>query len=89
MDAVVGIDTDQIGIEGSMMDLGQREPVGDHRLSKFFVTVGDDVCGIQQPALGPSRNGAATIISGEYSFAERRLVKALADQAERVAPFGR
>lgn len=43
-----------MGIKGSVMDLGQRETIGNDRLTKPFIAIGDDVCGIQQERLRQS-----------------------------------
>jgi hypothetical protein len=52
MNSVIGVDADQVGIEGRMVDLGQRQPIRDNRLAKLLVRVHDDVSGIEQPRLG-------------------------------------
>ena len=48
MKPVVGIDADQMGVKGGMMDLRQRDAVGHHWLAELLVIVGDDVGGIQE-----------------------------------------
>src|SRR4051794_21065602 len=48
MDAVVGIDTDQVCIERCMMDFRQRQPVGDHRLPVLLVRIHYDMRGVEQ-----------------------------------------
>ena len=43
---MVGIDPDQVGIERSVVDLGQRQAVSDLWLAELLVVVLDDVGGI-------------------------------------------
>ena len=52
MHPVVGIDPDQVSVEGSVMDLGERDAVGNDRLAERLVAVGDDVGGVEQHRLG-------------------------------------
>ena len=48
MDAIIGIDTDQVRIERGMVDFRQRQPIGDHRLPVLLIGVHHDVRGIEQ-----------------------------------------
>ncbi len=52
VEAVIGIDADQVGIEGRVVDLGERDAVGHDRLSVTGVAVGNDVRRIQESCLG-------------------------------------
>jgi hypothetical protein len=45
MEPIVGIDADQMGVKGGMMDFRQRDAVGHDWLSEPLVLVGDDVGG--------------------------------------------
>jgi hypothetical protein len=46
MGPIVGIDADQMGVKGGMMDLREWDAVGHHWLAKPLVLVGDDVSGV-------------------------------------------
>jgi hypothetical protein len=51
MKAVVGIDADQMGVKGSVMNFGQRNAVRHHWLPKVLILVGDDVRGVKEQGL--------------------------------------
>ncbi len=48
MQTIVRVDADQMGVEGSVMDLRQRYVVGYHRLPEPLVFVRDDVGRVQE-----------------------------------------
>ena len=68
--AVVRVDTNEVRVECSVVDLGQRQAVGDHWLAKFFVLVRDNVRRIQKQRLRYSRNCAATVIGMDDGLAK-------------------
>ena len=72
MDAEIRVDPDQIGVEGGMVDFGQRQAVRDNRLPKLFIGVHDDVSGIKQPRFGHARNRAPAPVGGQDGVSERR-----------------
>jgi len=43
MDAVVGIDADQVGVESGMMNFGQGEPIADYWLTQEIIPIRHDV----------------------------------------------
>ena len=45
--SVVWIDSDQVGVEGGMMDFRKRDAVANHRLTKQFVLILDDVSSVE------------------------------------------
>ena len=51
MDAEIRIDSDQVGVERSVMDLRQRQAIWENRLSKLLLRTHDQVGGIEQPWL--------------------------------------
>ena len=63
MHAIVGIDTDQVGVEGCVMDLRQRQAIGHNGLSQLLVGVRNDVCGVDQPFLRQSGKRTPASIS--------------------------
>ena len=70
MQSIVGIDPDQMGIEGGMMDFGEWQAVRDDGLPQPFILVGNDVRGIKQPLFGQSGQGATPVIGRYNGFAE-------------------
>ena len=52
MYSVIGVDADQVGVEGGMVELRQGQAVRYDRPSKLLVRVHDDMGGIEQPWLG-------------------------------------
>jgi len=75
MDSVIGVDPDQMNIEGRMVDLGQRQAVRDDRLPKLLVRIHDDVSGIEQPRLGQMGDRAAASVGAQDGISERCLVQ--------------
>ena len=51
VNSVIGVDADQVGIEGSMVDFRQRQAIRDDRLPKLLVCIHEDMGGIEQPRL--------------------------------------
>jgi hypothetical protein len=54
-----------MGVEGGVVDFGQRQAVRDDRLPKLFVRIHDDVSSIEQPRLGEVGNRAPSPIGGK------------------------
>ena len=84
MDDAVGADADEVIIEGGVMDLRQSDAVADDRLAKLFITIRDDVRGIEQARFRQLGNGAAAIIGCKHPFAKRDLMEPLLDQPKGV-----
>jgi nucleoside-diphosphate-sugar epimerase len=62
VDTIVRIDSDQMGVKRSMMNLGQRQSIGHHWLTSVLVLVADDVGGVEQSWLWHARNRTASIV---------------------------
>lgn len=88
MDPEIRIYPDQVRIEGGMVDLRQRDPVGNNGLPPARIGVVDDVGRVQQQSLRQSRQRAATPVGGDHSVAKRRLVQSLLDGVQGVSTFG-
>ena len=52
---IVWVDTNQMRVEGSVMDFGERDAIGNDRLAKALVLVHDDVRCAQQQRLWQAR----------------------------------
>jgi len=89
MQPIVRVDTDEMSVEGGVMDFGERNPVGNDRLAEQLVLVRDYVGGVQQQWLGQARERTAAVIGSDHGLAERRLMQPLFDCPEGVAPFQR
>ena len=77
MDTVVGIDSDEVAVEGSVVNLREWQSIADHRLSKCLVLVLDDVRGIQQHRFGQPRYRAAIAVCLHHCRPEDGLVRPL------------
>ena len=89
VDPAVGVDADQVVVEGGVVDLGEGDSVCDHRLSEQLVGVGHDVGGIEEVVVRQVADRAPVVVGGEHAVPEGCLVQPLLDQAERVAALGR
>ena len=70
MQSIVGIDTDQMGIEGGMMNFGQRQAIRDDGLPQPLIPVGNNVRGVEQPLFRQSGQGATPVIGRYNGFSE-------------------
>jgi hypothetical protein len=70
MNSVIGVDTDQMGIEGRVMQLCQRQTIRHDRLPELLVRIHDDVGGIQQSPLGYMGNRAPPPIGRKNGISE-------------------
>jgi len=52
-----------MSIKRRMMDLGQRNSIGHHRMTQHLVSIRDNVRGIEQACLRQSRHGTSAPIS--------------------------
>jgi hypothetical protein len=75
MHSVVSRDTDQVLIEGAMVDRAETQPVANQRLTALLGVTHDVRC-LEEPTLPESTNRAKTAISDEDSSAETCLVEA-------------
>ena len=66
MHAIVGNDADQVGVEGCVMDLRQRQSIGHNGLSQLLVGVRNDVCGVEQPFLRQSGKQTAAPMGTDH-----------------------
>ena len=88
MQSIVGIDPDQIGIEGGMMDFGEWQAVRDDGLPQPFILVGNGVRGVEQPLFGQSGQGATPVI-GRNSVPRslfQKILSLIDDLRRRPAP---
>jgi len=84
-DLEVGRDADDVGVERGVMQLAEREAVGNHRLAER-VNIRKDVSGPQQFVMAESADGAALLVSTEHALAKATLVQALSDHRGDILP---
>ena len=85
---VIGIDADQVPVEGRVMNLGEKQAVLDDGLSQRLVLVGDDVGGVEQLVLGQPGDRATPVVGRQYGLSKRGLVEPLLDQLKAVTALG-
>src|SRR5438034_1282684 len=76
-------DADEVAVEGSMVELAEREAIRNHRLSKGMA-IREDVGGFQQFVMAEPADGAALLVGAEHSLAKAPLVQALPDHRGHV-----
>jgi len=74
-DLEIGRDTDYVGVKRGVVQLTERQAVGDHRLPTR-VTVRKNVSGFEQFVMTKSADGAALLIGAQHALAETALVEA-------------
>ena len=52
VNSVIGVDADQMGVEGRVMEFRQRQTIRHDRLPKLLVGIYDDVGRIEPPGFG-------------------------------------
>ena len=83
--SVIGVDPDQVSIEGRVMELRQRQVI---RLPKLLIPQSMTiVSGIKQSRLGYMGNRAPPSIGREHSISERCLMQPRLDLTEVAARF--
>ena len=84
-DLEVGRDADEVAVEGGVMELAEREAVGNHRLAQGMA-IREDVGGFQQLVMAEPADGAALLVGAEHALAKAPLVQALADHGGHILP---
>ena len=70
-DLEVGRDADEIAVQGGVVELAEREAVGNDRLAQGMA-VREDVSGFQQLVMAESADGAALLVGAEHALAKPR-----------------
>ena len=52
MDDAIGVDAEQIAVEGGVVDLGQRQTIRDDRVTQFLIGIANNVGGVEKARLG-------------------------------------
>ena len=86
MNAEIGGDADEIFVERSVVDRAHAQPVAHERLARLL-GVADDVRSVEQPNLAETADRATIVVCGKYGTAKLRLMDALLDLADDVAPL--
>jgi len=74
MDSEVRVDADQLRVEGSVVNLRQRQPICDPRLTHLLVGIGNDMGRVEELRLRQPRDGTAFPVRAQHGVAERHLV---------------
>jgi len=86
VDSEIRCDSDEILVERAVVDGAETETVADDGLTGLL-GVGDDVRCVEQPHLAEPAYGAAVSVRGKHGATELRLMNALLDLPDDVAPF--
>jgi hypothetical protein len=86
VDTEVRCDSDEVLVEGAMVDRAQREAIRDHRLA-HLLEVADDVRRVEEANLAEPADRATVAVRGQHGAAELRLVDPLLDLPHDVSAF--
>ncbi len=86
VDNAISINADEVGIEGRVVDFGEREAVGHDGLAQFLVWIGYDMRRVEQARLWQAGDCASALVGVDDGFAKLRLMKTLFDQPHGIAP---
>ena len=84
VDAEVGVDADDVGVYGLLIELTVFNAVGNDGFA-VGIAVGDDVCGFEQLLVFEPAHGALCAIGREDTLAEGALMQAHANVACYIA----
>src|SRR5690606_22911376 len=76
--------SDEVAVEGGVMDLAQSQAVPNLRHAAW-VTIGDDVARIEQLAVAQPTESALVSVGCQHTFAKRLLVKAGLDGSRDIS----
>lgn len=85
LDDQIRADTQDVPIEGSMVQLAESEAIGDDGLA-LGVTIGEDVGGFEQLGVPQPADGALGVIGVEHPLTEALLVEATLGEGGDVMP---
>jgi hypothetical protein len=85
MQSVIRVDSDEMSVEGGVVDFRERDAVADHRLTKLLDLIFDDMGGVEQHGLGETGQSTPTSAGANNSFSEGRLMKTLLDGSQGVS----
>ena len=77
MQSEVWVDSDEMSVEGRVVDFRERDAVADHRLTKQIVSIFDDVSGVEKHGLGETGKSTPASVGANNSFSKGRLMKTL------------
>ncbi len=83
LDDEIWPNADDVVVESGMMQLAQREAIGDDRLATRL-SIGDDVGRVEQFLMPELTQGASTPVRGEDALAKPSLMQSLPDDVEGI-----
>ena len=89
VNSIIGVNADQMGVEGRVMELRQRQTVRDDRLPQLLMRIHYDVRSIEQPGFRQVRNRTPSPISREHRIPEGCLMQPSFDFTKRIPALGR
>src|ERR1700733_2385341 len=85
MQSEIRVDSDEMSVEGGVMDLREWDAVADHRLTKHLVLIFDDMSGVEKHGLGEPGQSTSASVGANNSFSKGRLMETLFDGPQRVS----
>jgi hypothetical protein len=85
MQSEIRVDSDEMSVEGRMMDFRERDAVADHRLTEHLVLIFDDMSGVEKHGLGEPGQSTSASVGANNSFSKGRLMETLFDGSQRVS----
>jgi len=85
MQSEIRIDSDEMSVEGGVVDFRERDTVADHRLTKHLVLIFDDMSGVEKHGLGEPGQSTSASVGANNSFSKGRLMKTLPDGLQSIS----
>lgn len=85
MQSEIRVDSDEMSVEGRVVDFRERDAVADHRLTKHLVLIFDDMSGVEKHGLGETGHSTPASVGANNSFSKGRLMKTLLDDLQSVS----
>ena len=85
MQSEIRVNSDEMSVEGRVVDFRERDAVADHRLTKHLVLIFDDMSGVEKHELGETGHSTPASVGANNSFSKGRLMKTLLDGLQSVS----
>jgi hypothetical protein len=70
MQSEVRVDSDEMSVEGRVVDFRERDTIADHRLAKQLMSIFDNMSGVEQHGFGETGQSTPASVGANNGFSE-------------------
>jgi hypothetical protein len=85
MQSEVWVDSDEMSVEGRVVDFREGDAVADLRLTEQLMPIFDDMSGVEKHGLGETGQSTPASVGANNSFSKGRLMNTLLDGLQSVS----